>query len=184
MSSFKEIVTKAVIGKAKKTNRNTFSIDPEQQPNTVLGCWVINHSFNGIKGANGSVNVNGTFDVNVWYSFDNDKQTAVTTKKFSYTDTMNVPLRENAHMDNANEIIVRCLKQPTVSNVQIDGTTVKLDIEKEMGVEVVGDAKVKISVEDDEDDYEEIIDDEYVDEAINEINEDYLNNTDTNDEEN
>ena len=43
MSSFKEIVTKAVIGKAKKTSSNTFSLEPEEIPNTVLGCWVINH---------------------------------------------------------------------------------------------------------------------------------------------
>ena len=35
MSSFKEIVTKAVIGKAKKTSTNTISLTPEEMPNTV-----------------------------------------------------------------------------------------------------------------------------------------------------
>lgn len=173
MSSFKEIVTKAVIGKAKKTNSNSFEVIPEETPNTVLGCWVINHAFSGTKGLNGQVNLNGSFDVNVWYSYDSDKKTAVTTKNFSYTDALNVPLKENAHLNSASEIIVRCLKQPTVSNVEIVGNSVKLDIEKEMGVEVVGDAKVKISVEDDEDEYEEIFDNN-IDEAINEIDEDYL----------
>ena len=53
MSSFKEIVTKAVIGKAKKTNNANFLLTPEEKPNTILGCWVINHSFNGLKGQNG-----------------------------------------------------------------------------------------------------------------------------------
>ena len=43
MASFKEIVTKAVIGKAKKTSSNEFLLTPEEAPNTVLGCWVINH---------------------------------------------------------------------------------------------------------------------------------------------
>lgn len=43
MSSFKEIVTKAVIGKAKKTNNANFLLTPEEKPNTILGCWVINH---------------------------------------------------------------------------------------------------------------------------------------------
>jgi hypothetical protein len=47
-----------------------------------------------------------------------------------------------------------------------------LDIDKEMGVEIVGDTKVKISVEEDEDDYEEIFDTMDTDE-IN-VNEDYL----------
>ena len=176
MSSFKEIVTKAVIGKARKTNSNTFTLSPEEIPNTVLGCWVINHTFNGIKGHNGSVMVNGTFDVNVWYSYDSDKKTAVTTKKFSYSDSMNVPLKDDTSMDGASEIIVRCLKQPTVSNVSVDGANVKLDIEKEMGVEIVGDAKVKISVEDDYDDYHEIIDDEEADEITSEIDDNYLDN--------
>ena len=176
MSSFKEIVTKAVIGKAKKTNTSSFTLTPEEIPNTVLGCWVINHSFNGIKGKNVLVNINGSFDVNVWYSYDTDKKTAVTTKRFSYTDTMNVPLRNDANMDGASEIIVRCLKQPTVANVKIEDGNVLLDIEKEMGVEIVGDAKVKISVEDDYDDYDEIIDDEEVDEIVDNVDENYLNN--------
>lgn len=174
MSSFKEIVTKAVIGKAKKTNTATFNLTPEENPNTVLGCWVINHEFSGTKGANGKVIVNGSFDVNVWYSYNLDKNTAVTTKKFSYTDTLNVPLKNDTNIDSSSEIIVRCLKQPTVSNVSIDNNKVVLDIEKEMGVEVVGDTKVKISVEDDFDDYDEIVDDETIDEITSEIDENYL----------
>lgn len=174
MSSFKEIVTKAVIGKAKKTNRNAFNLVPEQSPNTILGCWVINHTFSGNKGLNGNVNVNGAFDVNVWYSYDSDKKTAVSTQTFNYTDSLHVPLRENAKIDSSSEIIVRCLKQPTVANVKIDKGNVVLDIEKEMGVEVIGDTKVKVSVEDDFDDYDEIIDDEDVDEVMDNIDENYL----------
>lgn len=176
MSSFKEIVTKAVIGKAKKTNRNSFSLVPEENPNTILGCWVINHSFNGIKDPNGKVLVNGSFDVNVWYSYNNDKNTAVTTKKFNYSDKLNVPLKNDTSIDSASEIIVRCLKQPTVSNVKINGNNVELDIEKEMGVEIIGDTKVKISVEDDYDEYEEIIDDDDIEDITKDIDEDYLNN--------
>ena len=87
---------------------------------------------------------------------------------------MNVPLKEDHNMQDASEIIVRCLKQPTVSNVQIDNNIVSLDVAKEMGVEIVGDTKVKVSVEDDEDDYEEIFDEQELDE-IEDVNENYLN---------
>lgn len=172
MSSFKEIVTKAVIGKAKKTSSNDFSLSPEEKPNTVLGCWVINHSFSGTRNSTGGVNISGAFDVNVWYSYDADSKTAVTTKRFTYTDSMNVPLKENSNT-SASEIIVRCLKQPTVSNVATTDGVVDLTIEKELGVEVVGDVKVKISVEDDEDDYVEIYD-EPSNVEIPDVNEDYL----------
>ena len=47
-------------------------------------------------------------------------------------------------------------------------------IEKELGVEIVGDTKIKVPVEDDFDDYEEIIDEGEID-SIDEVKEDYLN---------
>lgn len=43
MSVFKEIVTKAIIGKGKKYFKDNYSIDVENKPTTILGCWVINH---------------------------------------------------------------------------------------------------------------------------------------------
>ncbi len=172
MANYREIVTKAVIGKAKKTSGSKFSLAPEERPDTVLGCWVINNSFNGINN-HGSVLINGAFDVNVWYSYDNDTKTAVTTKRFSYTDKMNVPLKNDSVLDNNSEIIVRSLKQPTVTNVDINNGIVNLTIEKELGVEIVGNTKVKISVEDLDDDYEELIEEE-LDSEIEKLDDDYL----------
>ena len=49
MASFKEIVTKAIIGKGKKYFKNNYSISVSDNPTTVLGCWVINHKFKGYK---------------------------------------------------------------------------------------------------------------------------------------
>ncbi len=174
MSNFREIVTKAVIGKAKKASGNNFTIETEERPNTVLGCWVINNTFNG-QNNNGSVLVTGAFDINVWYSYDNDTKTAVSTKRFNYSDKMNVPLKNDTVLDNNSEIIVRSLKQPTVTNVKINNGFVDLTVEKELGVEIVGNTKVKIAVEDLDEDYEELIDDE-IESAIDSIDEEYLDN--------
>ncbi len=142
-----------------------------------MGCWIINHKFNGVNN-NGLVNILGTYDINVWYSYDSDTKTAVTTKSVDYQDKMPVRLKDNSILTNNEEIIVRSLKQPSVSNVTINGDTVDLVIEKELGVEVIGDTKIKVSIEEDEDDYEEINDDEVMsshDEvAIDEIDEEYL----------
>lgn len=170
--AFKEIVTKAVIGKAKKTSGNNYSLTTEQLPNTVLGCWVINHSFSAVSEGQ-KVRLSGEYDVNIWYSFDQDSKTAVSTKRFSYQELMSVPLKEDSKISSSSEIIVRCLKQPTVSNVEVKNGVVELRIEKEMGVEIVGDMKVKINVEEEEDDYEEIFDD-IDDNIIENIDEDYL----------
>ena len=174
MSNFKEIVTKAVVGKSKKTSVDSFLVETNEVPNTVLGCWVINHTFSGINNR-GAVNVSGEYDINVWYSYDNDSKTTVSTKRFSYNDKINVNLKDNTGLTNSNEIIVRSLKQPTVSDVKIENNMVKVNIEKELAVEVIGDTKIKVSIEELDDDYD--IDDDNIitDDVIEEIDDNYLN---------
>lgn len=169
MASFKEIVTKAVIGKGKKSFKNSYFIDVENVPSTVLGCWVINHKFKGYKTGD-AFGVDGSFDVNIWYSYDNDSKTLVATKKIEYNDIMNVKVKNEADLSNDTDIIVRTLYQPTCSNVSIDGNIINFDIEKEIGIELVGDTKMKIAIEDDEDPWD-IIDDEVDENTLKEIDE-------------
>ena len=177
MSSYKEIVTKAVIGKGKKTftTKNTKSV--ENSPSTILGCWVINHQFNGTK-QNDSVIIDGSYDVNIWYSYDNDSKTTVINKKVEYNDLFNVKTKASADLSGDTDIIVRTLKQPTCSKVEIgnDGN-IEFVIEKELGVEIVGETKMKIAIEEDEEPWD-VVDDEVTDEDLNEIdnnvNEDYI----------
>ena len=165
-SNFKEIVTKTVVGKGRKTFKTNHSLTPENTPNTVLGCWVINHTFTGTNRKN-EVTVNGTFDVNVWYSYDNVSKTAVTTRNFSYQEILKLRVKDHDSLTNENEIIVRSLKQPTVQDVNIKDNEVHLSIEKELGVEIVGESKVKIAILEDELPWDDI-------EEEPEINENYI----------
>ena len=89
MAAFKEIVTKAVIGKGKKHFNNNYTVQTEQKPTTVLGCWVINHKFKGYE-TNEKIGVNGSFDINIWYSYDKDSKTAVISKTINYDDKFNL----------------------------------------------------------------------------------------------
>ena len=162
-SNFKEIVTKTVVGKGRKTFSSNHSITPENTPNTVLGCWVINHTFTGTNRKN-EVTVNGSFDVNVWYSYDNDSKTAVTTRNFTYQEMLRLRVKDYDSLSNNNEIIVRSLKQPTVQDVNIKGNDVSLNIEKELGVEIVGESKVKIAILEDELPWDDIEEEPEIDE--------------------
>ena len=108
MASYKEIVTKAVVGKGKKHFTNNYSIDVDNKPSTVLGCWVINHKFKGFK-SNDKVGVDGSFDVNIWYSYDNDSKTAVVNKNISYDDVFNVKIKEN--LQNTYKLSLQMLKR-------------------------------------------------------------------------
>lgn len=168
--NYKEIVTKAVIAKGKKNSTNKYTLETEEVPNTILGCWVINHTFNGTNLGN-KVLVSGSFDVNVWYSYDNDSKTAVSTQKFNYSDTMRLNVDD---VSSSNEVIVKSIQQPTVSDVSIKDGIVNLNINKELGIEIVGDTKIKVPVEELDDDYVELTDDEEVDKEIDKVDTDYL----------
>ena len=173
--AYREIVTKAVIGKGKKYFKNNYEIETDEISSTVLGCWVINHKFKGYKKGE-EIGVDGSFDVNIWYSYDEDSKTSVISKTVSYNDLFNVRKRESADLGDTTDIIVRPLKQPNVSKVDIKDGIISFVVEKELGVEIVGDTKVKIAIEEDEEPWD-ILDNDYTDEVdkeIDEVKEDYL----------
>ena len=113
------------------------------------------------------------FDVNLWYSYDNDTKTDVIRETNNYSETIN--MRES-NVDG-EEIIVRSLKQPNCVKVDINNDVIDFVIEKELGVELVGDVKVKIQADDEEDPWEEIVEDidnNVVNDIDNSVNEEYL----------
>ena len=167
MANYKEIVTKAVISKGKRLFSTNHSVEANN-PSTILGCWVINHNFNGTK-SNNKIIINGSYDVNIWYSYDNDTKTDVIRETNTYSETINM---RDTNVDG-EEIIVRSLKQPNCVKMDIDNNTIKYTIEKELGIELVGDIKVKIDVNEDDDEWDDIVEDN-LDKEIDKIKEDYI----------
>ena len=166
MSNYKEIVTKAVVSKGKKLFTTNHSVEVSS-PSTILGCWVINHNFNGTKSGNNIV-IDGSYDVNIWYSYDDDTKTDVVKETNTYHEVVHM---RNVDVDG-EEIIVRSLKQPNPLKVEIDGDTINYVIEKELGIELVGDVKVKIEANEVDDNWDEIVEE---DKEIDNIKEDYIN---------
>lgn len=156
MSNYREIVTKAVIGKGKKLFTTNNSITVPNTPSTILGCWVINHNFNGNKTGE-RITIQGSYDVNIWYSYDNDTKTDVIKETNTYQEVVN--MRSRADETGNEEIIVRSLKQPNCVKVDINGNQINYTIEKELGIELVGDVKVKIEANEEEDPWDEIVED-------------------------
>ena len=114
MNNYREIVTKAVVSKGKKLFTSTNSVTVNN-PSTILGCWVINHNFNGVKEGN-KIIIDGSYDVNIWYSYDNDTKTDVVRETNKYSEVINMRERDNG---SGEEIIVRSLKQPNCVKVDI-----------------------------------------------------------------
>ena len=165
MNNYREIVTKAVVSKGKKlfSTSNKVTVN---NPSTILGCWVINHNFNGIKTGN-KITIDGSYDVNIWYSYDNDTKTDVVRETNKYSEVINMRERDETL---GEEIIVRSLKQPNCVKVDISGNDILYTVEKELGIELVGDIKVKIEANLEEDPWDDILEEKDIDN----INEDFI----------
>lgn len=175
-NNYKEIVTKAIIGKGKKTFKNEYEITTEKDVDTVLGCWVINHDLKGIK-ENDHIKIQGSYDINIWYSYDNNSKTDVVSKKMYYEEIVKIKTKEENDLTDETEVIVRSLKNPTCIDVSNEDNTIKYTISKELGIEIVGDTKVKIAVSNDEDDYDIIVDEKEINSEIDkEVKTNYLEN--------
>ena len=178
-NNYKEIVTKTVIGKGKKTFKNDYELTTDTDVDTVLGCWVINHKIHGKKDEE-YIKINGSYDINIWYSYDNNTKTNVVSKKMFYEEKVRVKVRENGDLNDNSEIIIRSLKNPTCIDVSNEDKTIKYTISKELGIEIVGDAKIRIPVSNTEDDYDLIIDEDAVNDEIDKsVNINYLDNKDS-----
>lgn len=178
-NNYKEIVTKTVIGKGKKTFKNDYELTTDTDVDTVLGCWVINHKIHGKKDEE-YIKINGSYDINIWYSYDNNTKTNVVSKKMFYEEKVRVKVRENGDLNDDSEIIIRSLKNPTCIDVSNEDKTIKYTISKELGIEIVGDAKIRIPVSNTEEDYDLIIDEDAVNDEIDKsVNINYLDNKDS-----
>lgn len=177
MANYKEIVTKAIIGKGKKHFSTTSSVTPEVVPTTILGCWVINHNFSGYR-QNNNIVIEGSYDVNIWYSCLNDTKTEVVRHSDKYREIVQAPKLSSTDLPDNEEIIIRSLNQPSCVKTEINEGKIIYTIEKDLGVEIVGDTKVKIETTDDDDLWEEIEDasnEEKIDNDIdNDVKEEFL----------
>ena len=100
------------------------------------------------------------------YSYDSNTKTSVLVKTINYEEKFEMKLK---NPNEATDVTVKALTAPNVSNAAINENVITLSVEKELGIEVIGETKVKVNAYDEADDYEEI-EDEDID-----IKEDYLN---------
>ena len=168
MSSYREIVTKAIIGKCKKTTTANFEIECEQKPDTILGCWVINHNFKATLNQK-KVDVNGCFEIDVWYSYDDNTKTDIARASKKYSDTIKVRELICDNVSEESDIIVRVLQQPTCTNACITDEGIEVEIVFELQVEVIGETKMMVTVLSCGNENVNTIDD-----FENEINEDFI----------
>ncbi len=142
---YREIITKAVCGKGRKFTQDTNTVSPSHRPTSILGCWVINHIYNA-KNKGDYVEVSGSYDVNTWFSYNDNTKTDVVTEKVNYRDQVRLSTKDANCLSDDFEVVARVVQQPNCLEARISnqGHKIVVDVEREFIVEVVGETKVYV----------------------------------------
>ena len=136
MSQYREIITKAVVAKGRKFTKSSHTICPAHHPSSILGCWIINHKYEAIK-VGKKVEIHGSYEINVWYSYNHNTKTEVVTERVQYTDVISIRYRDPDCFDD-QDIIAKAVQQPNCLEAIIspDGQNILVRVEREFFVEV------------------------------------------------
>lgn len=145
--SYREIITKAVCGKGRKFSQVTHAITPPHKPTSVLGVWLINHQYEAVKSDDG-IEVVGTYDINFWYSYDNNSQTEVAKETLSYVEAVPLSYLDRNHRKPTAEVFAETTQEPSCveANIVTSGNAVRIKVEREFKVEMVAETKVCVLV--------------------------------------
>ena len=165
---YREIVTKAVVGKGKIFNNNEVVVNTSHAPSKVLGCWIINHYFLSSFNNNG-VLAKGKYDLHIWYGINEDTDTFIHKQTVDYVEDFSLKIKNGETISENNEFVSRCSKYPTCTSLNLneDGS-ISVKIEKELNLDIVGETKLKVQVTSSDDGWSNNDD-------IDNINVDYLN---------
>src|SRR5690554_4912455 len=115
---YREIITKAVCGKGKKYTETEHLCTPSHRPNSILGCWVINHRYEARKRGH-IVEVSGSYDINVWYAYQKNTKTDVITERKQYVDKVPISMSDKNTISEDFEVMARATKQPNTLSCKI-----------------------------------------------------------------
>ncbi len=167
MNEIREIVTKAVIAKGKKTIQLKSVVAPSNDTFSILGCWVINHGFTATLDQD-CVLIDGNFEINIWYAYDENSKTDIAREVQNYSDT--IKTRQIVkNVNSTKDVIVRVLQQPTCTNASITENGIEVDVVLEEAVDVIGETKIAVTA------FTNIDPDTLDDSFENEINENFIN---------
>lgn len=174
MAKARQIITKAVVAKGKKATQSSHSIRPAHTPSSILGCWIINHKYEAKK-VDKTVEIHGSYDINCWYSYEDNTKTDVVNEKVTYKDVIQLKYRDENTIED-KEVIAQVLQQPNCVEAVIspNGNKILVTAEREMLVELIGETKIVVLLADEEDLDDDDFDWELDDEELEEINPDFL----------
>ncbi|WP_027084817.1 outer spore coat protein CotE [Cohnella panacarvi] len=143
----REIITKAVCGKGRKFQAVSHTVTPPHHPTSILGAWIINHQYEAVKSGDG-IEVIGSYDINIWYSYSKNSQTDVAKETISYVELVPLSYLDPKHRASTEEVSAEATQEPNCveATITANGSSVSIRVEREFAVEMVAETKVCVAV--------------------------------------
>ena len=148
--NIREIITKTILAKGKKTSKNKY-IFTISGISKVLGCWVTNHSYQAVYNQ-GQPKVEGTYDVHIWYSCDDENDSSLYKTQIAYAEEIDVNSTHDLDFSSDDRIEAIAEDMPKCIQADTEKDLVTIEITKEIAVRIVGDACLRVEVKEEEDD--------------------------------
>lgn len=156
----REIIAKTLVGKGKLAIQERQTISLEENVSKPLGCWIINHKYD-TKQNGKNIELTGTYDIQIWYAYDDDKKTNVFYKTIPFNGVFMISWKNVKTVDDETKQKVHVIKYPTATGMtQLNEHEVEIIIESVYFVDVFQDSILTINT------VEEEKEDEKIDEEI------------------
>ncbi len=144
----REIYTKALLAKGTKKTLSTYKITLPHTCETILGCWIVDHRHLAKIKEYKTYSV-GSYDVHLWYSYDNNKSD-VFISKITYCDEITTEKMDTKVINDDDETISYCMQEPKCLKATIlKEQDIEVELEKIMELSVLGETMIKIELRDD-----------------------------------
>ncbi|MBE3596167.1 MAG: outer spore coat protein CotE [Hydrogenibacillus sp.] len=152
----RQIITKAVVAKGSRMSQAVHQIATPHVPTSILGCWVINHTFTSQK-VGDEVEVNGSYDIDVWYSYDDNTKTEVAKETVQYVERIPLIDQDSEVIGGAFEVRTRATEAPNAIEAKVQGGGARVVVEKAFSTEIIGETKlcVYVAPKCDDDDFDD-----------------------------
>jgi spore coat protein E len=143
---YREIITKAVCGKGRKFSTVSHTVTPPHNPTSILGAWIINHQYEAVRSGDG-IEVIGTYDIDIWYSYSKNSQTDVAKETVSYVENIPLSYVDPKHRATTEEVSADATQEPSCveANISSNGSSVVIRVERGFAVEMIAETKVTVA---------------------------------------
>lgn len=146
------IITDAVCGKKSQTYKHTIYVDIDDiaVPSQILGCTIRNAKicktkFEEVTKKHANIRIEGEFEVHIWY--DENGNTHIAKSQEQFSDIICVPIIACDDYSD-KDILARIIKSPVCLGTMIINKcgcpNISIQVEYELGVEIIGEARLNV----------------------------------------